>query len=132
LQIINPALNTIPYALALLAHLKEVQGISNSVGYASQSTHLASLWRKTVDFLDSFDPKQIRYIGPEAREIVIYLAAFARSLGEVCYIDSIRICNMSLLIPYSLDRPLRRLQISSFGLTRPDQRLHRLIFFCAS
>lgn len=81
LDIINPALNTIPYAFALLAHARAVHDTFEAVKN-NHSTAVAFLWRKILLFLESFDGTQIRYIGSETRDVVEAFAELARKLGD--------------------------------------------------
>lgn len=83
LQIINPALNSIPYAFALLARVNEVQNALKSAQNNNPPTDLLPLWEKIVLFLENFDSRQVRYIGAETLEIITIVAALARHLGQV-------------------------------------------------
>lgn len=83
LQIINPALNSIPYAFALLARVNEVQSALKSVQNNTPPVDLLPLWEKIVLFLENFDPRQVRYLGAETLEIITIVAALARHLGQV-------------------------------------------------
>jgi hypothetical protein len=83
-QIINPALNSIPYAFALLARVNEVQSAPKSAQNNTPPEELLPLWEKIVHFLENFDSRQARYIGSETLEIITVVAALARHLGQVC------------------------------------------------
>lgn len=83
LQIINPALNSIPYAFALLARINDVQNLQKSAQNNTPPVDLMPLWEKIVHFLENFDPRQVRYIGSETLEIITVVAALARHLGQV-------------------------------------------------
>ncbi|KFY09060.1 hypothetical protein V492_05656 [Pseudogymnoascus sp. VKM F-4246] len=82
LNIINPALNSIPYAFALLARVNDVQNAPKSAQNNTPPAELLPLWEKIVLFLENFDSKQVRYIGPETLEIITIVAALARHLGQ--------------------------------------------------
>jgi COP9 signalosome complex subunit 3 len=82
-QIINPALNSIPYAFALLARTTEVQNTLKSAQNNTPPVDLMPLWEKIVHFLENFDSRQVRYIGPETLEIITIVAGLARHLGQV-------------------------------------------------
>jgi hypothetical protein len=83
-QIINPALNSLPYAFALLARVNEVQSAPKSAQNNTPPEELLPLWEKIVHFLENFDSRQVRYIGSETLEIITVVAALARHLGQVC------------------------------------------------
>lgn len=83
LQIINPALNSIPYAFALLARVNEVQSAPKSAQNNTPPADLMPLWEKIVLFLENFDSRQARYIGSEVSEIITIVGALARHLGQV-------------------------------------------------
>ncbi|OBT80961.1 hypothetical protein VF21_00235 [Pseudogymnoascus sp. 05NY08] len=82
LDIINPALNPIPYAFALLARVDEVQSAPKSAQNNTPPEKLLPLWEKIVQFLENFDSRQVRYIGSEILEIITVVAALARHLGQ--------------------------------------------------
>ncbi|KFX99021.1 hypothetical protein V490_01991 [Pseudogymnoascus sp. VKM F-3557] len=82
LNIINPALNSIPYAFALLARTTEVQNNLKSAQNNTPPVDLMPLWEKIVHFLENFDSRQVRYIGPETLEIITIVAGLARHLGQ--------------------------------------------------
>ncbi|KAL8966631.1 MAG: hypothetical protein Q9183_003282 [Haloplaca sp. 2 TL-2023] len=62
LDILNPAINTLPYLYTLLAHI--LKGKPNHMPIGDQ------LWMKALVFLDSFDPVQIRYVGFDFRKLL--------------------------------------------------------------
>lgn len=83
LQIFNPALNSIPYAFALLARVNEAQSALKSAQNNTPPVDLLPLWEKIVLFLENFDPRQVRYLGAETLEIITIAAGLARHLGQV-------------------------------------------------
>ncbi|OBT69275.1 hypothetical protein VE03_01900 [Pseudogymnoascus sp. 23342-1-I1] len=82
LNIINPALNSIPYAFALLARINDVQNLQKLAQNNTPPVDLMPLWEKIVHFLENFDSRQARYIGSETLEIITVVAALARHLGQ--------------------------------------------------
>ncbi len=42
-----------------------------------------TLWPKMVDFLERFDPIQVRYVGHEWRRVVEMVAKSARAISKV-------------------------------------------------
>lgn len=75
-QVINLALNTVPYAFILIAHI-------NALQKGSKVIKLEALWEKISGFLESFDARQVRYLGPEFMTIIDAAATFARQAGQV-------------------------------------------------
>ncbi|KAH8685727.1 hypothetical protein BGZ60DRAFT_99862 [Tricladium varicosporioides] len=71
LDIINPALNTVPYAFVLIAHISAVQN-------GNKGADLDTLWGKMTGFLGKFDPRQVRYLGPELSRILDTTMTLAR------------------------------------------------------
>ncbi|KAE8442271.1 hypothetical protein EG329_003531 [Mollisiaceae sp. DMI_Dod_QoI] len=71
LDVINPALNSVPYANILLANISAMRkGGNKGVDYDT-------LWEKMTGFLSTFDPRQIRYIGEEFSHIIEAVAGLA-------------------------------------------------------
>ncbi|RFU27939.1 hypothetical protein B7463_g8393, partial [Scytalidium lignicola] len=66
LDVINPALNTVPYVYILNAHISSREGDP------------ATLWQRATSFLEMFDPRQIRYLGEEFTKVIEAVAFFAR------------------------------------------------------
>ncbi|RDW91346.1 hypothetical protein BP5796_02511 [Coleophoma crateriformis] len=77
LNVINPALNTVPYIFTLTAQLSEAL-TSNS----TKDTEW--LWAKICNFMSSFDPRQIRYLGIQLEKLLHDGKTFARRLGQAC------------------------------------------------
>lgn len=61
-QILDPAINTLPYLYVLLAHISAGKQKSPNVG--------GPLWLKATAFLERFDPVQVRYVGTEFRRLI--------------------------------------------------------------
>lgn len=74
---INPALNSVPYLLILRAH---IAGATRAKG---EKLDLDRLWLHMVTFLQSFDPRQIRYAGAEFTSILESAAQIARQTMQV-------------------------------------------------
>jgi len=78
LQVINPALNTVPYAYILLANY-------SALAKGNKSINPDELWLKMANFLGNFDARQIRYLGVEYTRIVEIVALYARRQRQVCH-----------------------------------------------
>ncbi|KAJ4366578.1 hypothetical protein N0V95_000245 [Ascochyta clinopodiicola] len=79
LEILNPAVNSIAYAYALrhrIAAAVDKRPTPDSVLPGG------ALWNKTVLFLETFDPVQIRYAGHEWKRVVDYVEPLARNAGS--------------------------------------------------
>ncbi|KAI4172987.1 MAG: hypothetical protein LQ348_006662 [Seirophora lacunosa] len=64
LDILDPSINTLPYLYVLLAHIHA----------GKQKVIIGeSLWQKTSNFLERFDPVQVRYVGVEFRRIILFM-----------------------------------------------------------
>lgn len=74
-KVINPAVNTVPYAFILLAH---IAGINKKRG-----VDIDSLWDKLVAFLEVFDPRQVRYLGQELDHILKTVVSLAQHNKQV-------------------------------------------------
>lgn len=74
---INPALNTIPYAFVLLANI-------NALEKGNKAVNPETIWAKLTGFLSSFDPRQIRYLGDQLSKIIGAVEGIARSSRQVC------------------------------------------------
>ena len=79
MQVINPALNSVPYANILIANLNALQKGGKGIKFES-------LLEKMAIFLGSFDPRQMRYLGSELVKIIESLAFHAQRTGQVCLI----------------------------------------------
>ncbi|KUJ11933.1 uncharacterized protein LY89DRAFT_653469 [Mollisia scopiformis] len=76
LDVINPSLNTIPYACILLANISALKKGNN------KGVEIDTLWEKMIGFLSAFDSRQIRYIGDELSAIIEAVAATAFSTRQ--------------------------------------------------
>ncbi|MCJ1389811.1 hypothetical protein MMC18_002668 [Xylographa bjoerkii] len=70
-QILDPAINTLPYLYTLLAHIggtqEEKQSGNSLLKVFSPG---GQLWQKMLDFVQRFDPVQVRYAGHEWRRLL--------------------------------------------------------------
>ncbi|KAL8867735.1 MAG: hypothetical protein Q9174_005469 [Haloplaca sp. 1 TL-2023] len=76
LDILNPAINTLPYLFALLAHIESPKGKSPHITIGHP------LWTKALGFMDSFDPIQIRYVGFEFRRLLALIQDIALASNQ--------------------------------------------------
>lgn len=76
MKIIDPTLNTASYVYVLLAHITAAQ--KGGKGFDREK-----LWDKIESFLESFDNRQIRYLGKEFTHIIDVLVKFANSSHQV-------------------------------------------------
>ncbi|KAE9377921.1 hypothetical protein N431DRAFT_399116 [Stipitochalara longipes BDJ] len=72
LDVINPALNTVPYTFILLANLAAINKTPKAVD-------MEKIWGKLTTFLGTFDPRQIRYLGEQLSTILEAVASIAMS-----------------------------------------------------
>ena len=70
---LDPAVNSIPYLFALLAHIQTAHDFAPGT----------PLWQKSTSFLHSFDPVQIRYVGSEWRHLMETMARCAELSSNV-------------------------------------------------
>ncbi len=96
-QIIDPSINSLPYLFALLAHIFSSGGKqkAGTVSNAFRPGYL--LWQKALDFMERFDPIQVRYAGNEFRRLVDVIAVVGRRKSEVSatlYKDGLGIINL--------------------------------------
>ncbi|MCJ1477882.1 hypothetical protein MMC13_006555 [Lambiella insularis] len=71
LEILDPAINTLPYLYTLLAHIggsHDSKQTGNSLLKAFSAG--GQLWQKMLDFVHHFDPVQVRYSGHEWRRLL--------------------------------------------------------------
>ncbi|RKF56951.1 COP9 signalosome complex subunit 3 [Golovinomyces cichoracearum] len=73
-QVINPAINTVPYTFILLASI--------SVCSDGNETNTTKIWDKITAYLSLFDLRQIRYLGSEFTAIIDAAASFAQSTNR--------------------------------------------------
>ena len=76
-QVINPALNTVPYTFILLAYITAYSKHGN------KTIQLETLWEKISGYLETYDARQIRYLGSEFMQIVEAAAQLGGSAGQV-------------------------------------------------
>jgi COP9 signalosome complex subunit 3 len=69
-------LNTVPYTFILIAHI-------NALNKGSKVIKLEALWEKISGYLESFDARQIRYLGNEFMTVIDAAAGFTRQAGQV-------------------------------------------------
>ena len=75
-KVINPALNTVPYAFILVAAYK-------ALNKSTKGFNLEDVWDKSVVFLTQFDARQIRYVGEQFTVITEYVITGARRSRQV-------------------------------------------------
>ena len=76
LQVINPALNTVPYTFILLANLAALNKTPKAVD-------MDKIWGKLIIFLGTFDTRQIRYLGDQLSTILEAVANIATNNRQV-------------------------------------------------
>ena len=54
-----------------------------ALGKQPKGVNMDTLWAKMVGFLESFDPRQIRYLGDELDQIIQTVAGIAMSNDQV-------------------------------------------------
>ncbi|MCJ1321225.1 hypothetical protein MMC15_006569 [Xylographa vitiligo] len=75
LDILDPAINTLPYLFTLLAHLGGTHDEKQSGNGLLKVFHPGGqLWEKMLEFVERFDPVQIRYAGHEWRRLLEKIA----------------------------------------------------------
>jgi COP9 signalosome complex subunit 3 len=95
-KVINPAINTVPYIYILLAHINAAQKGNKGVNWDT-------LWAKIANFLETFDGRQIRYLGKEFTQIIETAVTLARSNNQVSLLspaekgNPLTYCSLSLL-----------------------------------
>ncbi|OCK79465.1 hypothetical protein K432DRAFT_330100 [Lepidopterella palustris CBS 459.81] len=83
LEILNPAVNTIAYCCALLARIQSCGEHPKTPKHIPDTFRPGGpLWRKLVEFLETFDPVQIRYIGQDWRRLLEYTDRVSRIMGS--------------------------------------------------
>lgn len=81
MQVLSPSANSIAYAFVLRHRIHPLIDKRNLADTVKPG---GALWNKLVLFLESFDPVQMRYAGPEWRKLVDAVELIARELGSVC------------------------------------------------
>ncbi|MCJ1285695.1 hypothetical protein MMC26_005036 [Xylographa opegraphella] len=75
LDILDPAINTLPYLYTLLAHLGGTHDEKQSGnGLLKVFQPGSPLWEKMLEFVDRFDPVQVRYAGHAWRRLLEKIA----------------------------------------------------------
>ena len=71
LQILDPSINTLPYLYVLIAHINSTQNGKQAAG-SKDSALLPGgrLWKPMLQFMEYFDPIQIRYGGNEFKRLI--------------------------------------------------------------
>ena len=80
-QVLDPAVNTLPYLHSLLAHIASSSGKQSASSISKRFSPQSPLWQKMAIFMEKFDPIQVRYAGVEFRRL-LELAAAAASKSE--------------------------------------------------
>lgn len=84
MQILDPAINTLPYLYTLLAHIS-VSHDSKQTGNNLLKAFPAGghLWQKMLEFVHRFDPVQVRYSGYEWRRLLENVARIGELSQQV-------------------------------------------------
>lgn len=83
-QILNPAVNTIPYLYVLVHQFSvKVDQATIALNVTEECRPTGALWLKLINFLNVFDPIQIRYAGAEWRKAVEYVDKIVRLMDTV-------------------------------------------------
>lgn len=79
LEILNPAVNSIPYLYVLTHQLStKVDAANIALQVPDDCRPSGELWLKLIDFLNVFDPIQMRYVGGDWRMAVEYVDKIVR------------------------------------------------------
>lgn len=85
IQILDPAVNTIPYLFVLVHQFQtKVESANTAANVPEECRPGGELWLKLINFLSVFDPVQIRYVGIEWRKAVEYVDRVVRLMDTVC------------------------------------------------
>ncbi|MCJ1251285.1 hypothetical protein MMC30_008516 [Trapelia coarctata] len=80
LDILDPAINTLPYLYTLLAHISNNQDAKQGgASVAKAFPPGEQLWQKMLVFMESFDPVQVRYAGAQWLSLVETVARSAET-----------------------------------------------------
>ncbi|KAF2835018.1 hypothetical protein M501DRAFT_1020231 [Patellaria atrata CBS 101060] len=78
LDVLNPAVNSIPYLYVLLAQIHSHGDRPKHLKHVADAVKPDSLlWARIAHFLEVFDPIQIRYVGQEYRRLLDFVALVA-------------------------------------------------------
>jgi len=69
-------LNTVPYTFILLANL-------SALNKNAKGIDMEKIWGKSITFLGTFDPRQMRYLGDQLSSIIDAVASIAMSKRQV-------------------------------------------------
>lgn len=84
MQILNPAVNSIPYLYVLTHQLStKVDAANIALQVPDDCRPSGELWLKLIDFLNVFDPIQMRYVGGDWRMAVEYVDKIVRLMDTV-------------------------------------------------
>jgi len=83
-QILDPAINTLPYLYTLLAHINSYQDAKQAGGSLAKSFPPGGqLWQKMLVFMENFDPVQVRYVGAQWLSLVENVVRSAETSQKV-------------------------------------------------
>lgn len=98
----DPKINTLPYLYTLLAHIGGPQGGKQASPATSKLfAPGGALWLKMLEFMDQFDPIQVRYAGQSWRRLVETVAKVARATSDVS-LHCHQICPTQRSVPLTL------------------------------
>lgn len=79
----DPSVNSLPYLYTLLAHVNGSNGKQATGAHSKVFSPNGSLWVKVLDFMEAFDPIQVRYTGAEFRRLIELVARTAQVASKV-------------------------------------------------
>ncbi|KAF2106306.1 hypothetical protein BDV96DRAFT_336645 [Lophiotrema nucula] len=82
LEILHPESNSIAYIFALHARISALSDAKFQKGIPDQLRPGGYIWNKVENFMQNFDPVQVRYVGQEWRRLMDYLERVARLMGS--------------------------------------------------
>ncbi|KAF2088670.1 hypothetical protein K490DRAFT_39645 [Saccharata proteae CBS 121410] len=95
LEILNPAVNSIPYLHVLLARIHGLTDRAKSIPDTIRPE--GKLWNHMIQFINVCDPIQIRYVGGPYRELIEVLDGIVRALDTPGLgVEPIRIAMMRM------------------------------------
>lgn len=84
-QIMNPAVNSIPYLYVLVHQFQsKLDSAGSALNVPDECRPGGELWLKLINYLNVFDPIQIRYVGSDWRRAVEYVDLITRLMDTVC------------------------------------------------
>lgn len=79
LEIMNPAVNSIPYLYVLVHQFQsKLDSAGSALNVPDECRPGGELWLKLINYLNVFDPIQIRYVGSDWRRAVEYVDLITR------------------------------------------------------